>query len=259
MISSTTSLAWTNDYGNQFQATICNSFPLRLPECDTEPTKVTDVVATKEGGCDIYGRSDNLERIDFLNFMKPDEGLLLTYGNGQVCQRDVRARVTFQIKCDQSITNPNKMLVSVSDNTATSCEHIYHFASRAGCPSQVPGATVTPPPTPEWVWLLLASILILALYCAISIYRNFKLRGATGFETIPHFETITRASMAVARVIRRVAVRVRCAVTGEPLPMPTHEASGSATTLYSLLGGGTQDSDQVTIDLAPISPDRERV
>ena len=189
LADSTKALTYDNSVdGSVYEATFCDSFRLMRPHCP-----VADAVAAKTGHCEYFGRSSSLESVSYMNDTDPRHGVVITYGNGGSCpgHADLSNRVTFVVACDRYESAP--VVFTNVHFRSSSCEYVYYFRSRHGCPHL---ESIMAEDGPMHIFFIL--LLCIVTYCLVGYFYNVNYKGATGVEALPHINFIRKSYKSIS-------------------------------------------------------------
>lgn len=186
-------LTWTDRYtGMAYEATICNSARLMSSKCS-----IQNAVAMESNTCKAYGRYDSLVLTNFLDANHPENGIMLTYGNGGNCLSSTsgKSSVTFMIACEPNQRNSESMLYKV-ESSPDGCQHIYYFQGPAGCGKSRPqpsggGGSST---SSNGGMIFLYCLLAVVVYFGLGTIYYRQMEGAEGMDAVPHIEYLRKAS-----------------------------------------------------------------
>lgn len=146
-----------------------------------------------QGACvSIIGRENpeygglNRPTLDYINKDDPNQGVVLTYKNGDLCPSIVafERQVTYAITCDKSTKGT---IISASEPEV--CSYRIEFRSKAACPPAAASSQKASKKRTNMLKLaLIGAACVFALYCIIGTYLNKKNNGTNTFESIPHKE-----------------------------------------------------------------------
>jgi len=131
---------------------------------------------------------------EFLDDAHPENGIVLTYGNGGNCQSSIsgKSSATFMIACESSMRNPDNMLTKV-ESSPDGCQHIFYFQSQAGCgkgKKQVVAGGGDSSSSGGMIFLY--CLLGVAAYFLLGALYNNRVDGAEGVDSVPHIDYLRK-------------------------------------------------------------------
>uniref|UniRef100_A0A6S9JZQ1 MRH domain-containing protein n=1 Tax=Heterosigma akashiwo TaxID=2829 RepID=A0A6S9JZQ1_HETAK len=178
-------LYWKN--GMHFKAMACPEHPSVVLDQDCP---VDDAVAGITSSCYYLGRLSAHGKYQFIDNEKPDLGVKVTYGQGEMCAEYPQQHVqtVFRFFCDDKKQyDKTGHLDQISYGTAQNLECVYQFdfLVQGACPIYVGKGAV-----PGYMRAAIVAAAGLLAYCALGACVKRRRHRVSGMEMVPHIDCL---------------------------------------------------------------------